>query len=197
MRRFVCDGTLGALCRWLRAAGHDTAFLGPVRRVRRDEPAQADSLLECAVREERLVLTRSPRVAERLGPRAHLVQDDVVFHQILEVSRALDLSLVKHALTRCREDNTPLVPVDPQAARGRVPPYVAATQHSFVGCPSCGRVYWGATHRDSMLQRLEELEALRTAVSQVAPPRPPAEAAPPWPAPLGHGTATAARRRPP
>ncbi|GEM_PF-428120 len=160
--RLLCDGTLGALCRWLRAAGHDTTYLAPRRRARRDWPSQGPELLETLKDQDRVLLTRSKRVHALLAQgRAYLVKDDVVFHQILEVGRALGLSLTHHALTRCREDNTLLEPVAVQDVQGRVPRYVAATQSSFVGCPQCGRVYWGATHRDSMMERLLELERMR------------------------------------
>lgn len=161
--RLLCDGTLGALCRWLRAAGYDTEFLPPCPREKRDAPAQVHALREASAREERLVLTRSRRVQEDLGERAFLVQDDVVFHQILEVSAGLDLTLTSHALTRCREDNALLERAVLDAVRNLVPPYVAATQTDFVRCPRCSRVYWAATHTDSMMARLEELEQLRHA----------------------------------
>jgi uncharacterized protein with PIN domain len=160
--RLLCDGTLGALCRWLRAAGHDTAYLAPRRRARRDAPSQAEELVEALQAQDRVLLTRSRRIHALLGQgRAYLVKDDVVFHQILEVGRALGLTLTRHALTRCREDNTVLVETVASEVRGRIPTYVAATQNHFMGCPHCGRVYWGATHRDSMMERLAELERMR------------------------------------
>jgi len=159
--RLLCDGTLGALCRWLRVSGYDTQFFAPLKRETRDAPAQAAALQDTARRDGRLVLTRSKRIFDLLGNVAHLVRDDVVYHQVLEVAVALDLHLTRHALSRCREDNGRLVKALQSQVMGRVPPYVAATQQSFVECPECGRVYWGATHRDSMLERLAEMERVR------------------------------------
>jgi uncharacterized protein with PIN domain len=46
------------------------------------------------------------------------------------------------------------VPLDPEAARPRVPPFVARTQERFRGCPACGRIYWAATHAARMRERL-------------------------------------------
>ncbi|MEW5851442.1 MAG: Mut7-C RNAse domain-containing protein [Myxococcota bacterium] len=159
--RLVCDGTLGALCRWLRAAGYDTEFISPRRRARRDAPAQTEQLLEMARTQGRMVLTRSQRIQAELGERAVLVRDDVPFHQVLEVAGRLNLSLTERALTRCREDNAVLHSATPGEVVGRVPQYVARTQSRFVACPRCGRVYWAATHRDSMLERLGEMERIR------------------------------------
>jgi uncharacterized protein with PIN domain len=60
-------------------------------------------------------------------------------------------------LGRCLECNRPLAAVPHEAARERVPPYVWATQQRFHGCPGCGRLYWGATHRANMLSELAAL----------------------------------------
>jgi uncharacterized protein with PIN domain len=159
--RLLCDGTLGALCRWLRAAGYDTEFLAPQRRTRREWPSQTEALREAATAQHRTVLTRSPRIHSTLGEVSVLIRDDHPYHQLLEVSRLMGLSLVARALTRCRDDNGVLVIAGQDEVRERVPPYIAATHRAFVRCPQCGRVYWGATHRKSMLERLAELERQR------------------------------------
>jgi len=41
--------------------------------------------------------------------------------------------------------------------RGRVPPYVAATQQRFTYCRACDRITWPATHWQNMERRLTEL----------------------------------------
>jgi hypothetical protein len=127
--------------------------------------AQAEVVREAAQREGRTVLTRSPRLAALVVGPVLVVRDDVVHHQLLEVAAALGLSLTAGAFTRCREDNAPLHAVERASVLADVPPYVAATQPRFVRCPACGRVYWGATHRDSMVARLEALERARLAGS--------------------------------
>jgi hypothetical protein len=38
-----------------------------------------------------------------------------------------------------------------------VPEHVLATQSEFMGCPGCGRIYWGGSHADRMLARLSRL----------------------------------------
>ncbi len=48
--------------------------------------------------------------------------------------------------TRCDRCNVEVQRVDAEAVRDVVPPYVAQTQRDFRRCPSCGRVYWPATH---------------------------------------------------
>jgi uncharacterized protein with PIN domain len=65
-----------------------------------------------------------------------------------------DALLAPQLCRRCLECNEATVPVEKAAVRGRVPPYVFDTQTRFMTCPSCGRIYWKATHVRDMLRRL-------------------------------------------
>jgi uncharacterized protein with PIN domain len=47
--------------------------------------------------------------------------------------------------------------MSPEAARVRVPAYVAGTRSTFRYCPHCDRVFWRATHVAGMRARLEAL----------------------------------------
>ena len=58
-------------------------------------------------------------------------------------------------LGRCLRCNQPLLEIDPEEARSRVPPWVARTQQEFRCCPECGRIYWPGTHASRMRERLE------------------------------------------
>lgn len=158
--RLLCDGTLGALSRWLRLAGYDTAYSAPRPRTRRDSPSGATELLALAQADDRILLTRSRRIlALAQAQPVLLVEDDMPYHQVVEVAQALSLKLTRHAFTRCREDNAVLQTESAEQAGPFVPPYVAATQQNFRRCPHCGRRYWGATHRNSLWDRLTEMEA--------------------------------------
>ena len=44
-----------------------------------------------------------------------------------------------------------------EEVRERVPEYVWQTQDQFHRCPGCHRLYWGATHRDHVVQELRRL----------------------------------------
>src|SRR5215510_5135697 len=81
-RRFVADTMLGALARWLRAMGYDTAY-----------PGRADDgwLFELARAEHRILITRDVRLAGRAGDRACLIRSRDVDGQIVEAVQALGL----------------------------------------------------------------------------------------------------------
>ena len=76
--------------------------------------------------------------------------------QLREVAAAVPLR-GSTVLARCLDCNRPLTEVSREEARERVPAYVWSTQTDFRGCTGCGRIYWGATHREHMLSELATL----------------------------------------
>ena len=146
--RFAVDRMLGRLARWLRILGHDVAY-GPHLGGR--------GLVACARREGRLLLTRDTRLVRDPELPPHVfIHSDHFREQLREVAAAVPLRR-STPLCRCLDCNRPLVEVSRDDARDRVPPYVASTQERFLGCTGCGRLYWGATHRDHMLGELATL----------------------------------------
>jgi len=136
---FVADVMLGRLAKTLRMLGYDVAY-------RSD--ASDDSVRLAALREGRVVLTRDREIAATSLPiRVVLVEGDRAADQLRHVVRALGLAVDESALfTRCILCNAPVVEAPAEDVRGLVPPYVHRTQTRFVRCPSCGRIYWAATH---------------------------------------------------
>jgi uncharacterized protein len=137
--RLFADAMLGALARWLRVLGLDTAY----------DPGLDDrALVALAAAEGRTILTRDRKLLERRLARDHLlVRSGRVAEQLRQVLDELALRPDPAGLfTRCLRCNTPLAPVDAATARQHVPPFVARTQESFRRCPGCGRYYWRATH---------------------------------------------------
>ncbi|MCK4405879.1 MAG: DUF5615 family PIN-like protein, partial [Hadesarchaea archaeon] len=85
--RFVADGMLGKLARWLRLAGHDVIYIGNLK-VPASE--QDDVLLELAKLKRRVLLTCDlalHRRAKRVGIRSAYVESDDVVEQLVEVSK--------------------------------------------------------------------------------------------------------------
>lgn len=146
--RFVADRMLGRLARWLRILGHDVAY-GPHLGGR--------TLLTCARREGRMLLTRDTRLCRdpELPPHVFL-HSDHFREQLREVAAAVPLG---HAgfLGRCLDCNRPLDAVQRSEVADRVPAFVWETQERFLRCPGCNRLYWSATHRTRMLDELAAL----------------------------------------
>lgn len=146
----LADAMLGGLARWLRVLGLDTTY---------DPDLDDPDLVERAVEEGRVILTRDRRLVERRRAWNHLlVRSEVVDRQVAQVLDELAIEPAPERLfSRCLRCNAPLEPVARDQAARNVPPYVARTQAHFRRCPVCGRVYWRATHADRMRRRLRRM----------------------------------------
>lgn len=146
--KLFTDAMLGALARWLRALDLDVAY---------DPSLDDPELVELSVAEGRTILTRDRRLTERRLARNHiLIRSDDVAEQVRQVLETLGVTPDPgRLLGRCLRCNQPLVDIDAEAARARVPPWVARTQQEFRLCPECGRIYWPGTHASRMRERLE------------------------------------------
>jgi hypothetical protein len=148
--RFVADTMLGRLARWLRVTGQDVKY-GP--------HLSGHGLLREARQSKRWILTRDRKLARRKNlPPLILIRSDTFRDQLREVLDGLGLDPLERAFTRCLECNELLSPLVKKDAEGRVPPYIFATEESFVTCRRCRRIYWPKTHR---LKMLEELKTMR------------------------------------
>jgi uncharacterized protein with PIN domain len=141
---FVADAMLGTLAKWLRILGYDTLY----------DPALDDyQLMRLARAEGRVLLTRDRELARRRGVETLLIESEELDGQVHQVLDDLDLE-PDQSFSRCPVCNDPLQPLNREAARARVPAYVARTHQTFKICPACQRVYWRGSHWRRMEDRL-------------------------------------------
>jgi len=141
--QFVADAMLGKLARWLRMMGYDTLCAA-------DMPVDDDDLLNIAVDESRILLTRDRELYERAKamdiPAVYLEGKEIV-DQLVQLVRELDLKLSESPSTLiCPSCNGRLVEVSKREVVGRVPGTVLDTHDRFWICQSCGQVYWEGNH---------------------------------------------------
>lgn len=147
--RFIADSMLGKLARWMRTLGFDVAY----------ERAIDDAVLvRRAVEEGRTILTRDRLLIRRrlARGRSFLVESDHVDAQLRSVVERFGLPQ-RGFLTRCLRCNVLLERVGRSEVEAVVPAYVFETCRSFARCPGCGRIYWGATHRERMIEEIERM----------------------------------------
>jgi uncharacterized protein with PIN domain len=149
--KFIADEMLGKLARWLRAVGYDTVYY----------TGEGDSaLVQQALQEDRIILTRDSHLVERkLARKSLLIRDDEPREQFRQVVNELelDLDLKSGLFSRCLICNRELFSVKKEDIRGRVPSYTYSTQSKFYECPDCGRIYWPGTHKDSMMEVISSI----------------------------------------
>ena len=143
--RFVVDGMLGSLARWLRILGYDTDYAN-----RRDDA----ELVRIARAEDRVLLTRDRELAGRRGVRALWVASQSLDEQLAQVMAAFP-RLPGSGPGRCPVCNTVLVQVTRQEVAHRLPVYILKSHRDFQRCPGCDRVYWQGSHWQNMQARLK------------------------------------------
>jgi len=149
--RFIADCMLGKLARWLRILGYDAAY---------ENAISDDDLIERALAEDRVLLTRDTRLVKRKRlPKVLLVESQDPAEQVRQTLEAFGLRVETGGfLTRCLLCNEPTREISREEARPEVPPYVHETQERFARCPACNRIYWRATHVADIVARLGAID---------------------------------------
>jgi uncharacterized protein with PIN domain len=145
--KFVADGMLGKLVRWLRLTGHDVIYIKELGVGVEKEDA---ALVEKAKLEERILLTSDVELNKRArmaDAKSFLVSGNDVVAQLVEISKLagqkVEIDLEK---SRCPICNGPLRTAEPQEVEGSVPAAVAKSHDQFWVCTSCGKAYWRGGH---------------------------------------------------
>lgn len=151
--KFIVDSNVGKLTKWLRMTGYDAIFF---------DGADDSQMVTIALNEGRVILTRDTQIMRRgvitSGRlKAILIQSDRPEQQMRQVMDTLNLNCQFQPFSLCLECNQPLEERSREQVRERVPPYVFKTQHQYMECPACQRIYWRGTHWQAMIKKLEQL----------------------------------------
>jgi len=142
--KFIVDGMLGRLAKWLRILGYDTAYFPHL---------DDDQLVHLARAEGRLLLTRDRGLARRRGLQCLLIESDHLEEQLDQILAEL-APQGEHPFSRCPLCNTPLQKAEKPELEGRVPPHIFRTHKDFSLCPNCDKIYWPGTHQARMQEKL-------------------------------------------
>ena len=151
--KFIADGMLGKLARWLRLAGHDVTYIGDFH-----VPAsqQDDDLLSRAKGEKRTLLTCDidlHRRARRAGVKSAFVESSAVVDQLVEVSKRCGSKIrIQPENSRCPMCNGPLELARKEEIKGTVPDTVLRAQSEFWRCVRCEKLYWRGKHWKTILE---------------------------------------------
>jgi uncharacterized protein with PIN domain len=143
--RFVIDGMLGSLARWLRMLGYDADYAN-----QRDD----NELVRIARAQGRILLTRDRELASRRGIRALLIESQSLDEQLAQVGESFPLD-EEFALGRCSVCNTVLVKASREEVSDQLPAYILKKHEHFQRCLGCGRIYWRGSHWRNMQARLK------------------------------------------
>jgi len=148
--RFITDRMLGTLSRYLRFMGYNTLSATGFA----EGNAKEDTLLlNLALQENRVLLTRDAELAQRGQERAFLVKSDEVLEQIRQliehglIVRRLLMSRCSLCNTVLREATVTEINTADYAPRDK-------TGFIFFWCEHCGKLYWNGSHQKSISERI-------------------------------------------
>lgn len=149
--KFIASRELGRLVKWLRILGFDTAYF----------KENKSSLIICALREERLVLTRNKVLLKDRALKTLFIKSEEIKEQLKQIKGDLNIEFDSSKMfTRCILCNMVLSRVAKDEVVSKVPKYVFDTQEEFSRCSQCNRIYWQGTHWGNVQHCLEEISSL-------------------------------------
>jgi uncharacterized protein len=155
--RFLVDGMLGGLARWLRILGQD---------VRYDASTEDNELLRIAYEENMVLLTRDQELYQRAIVRkipSAIVLGETEEERLAQIASTFGLHLdVNMAETKCPECGSDLKETPKSDVADKVPKASLKLHDRFWKCfnQNCGKVYWVGSHWDHIRQTLKEAKKL-------------------------------------
>ncbi len=150
--RFLLDGMLGKLARWLRMLGYEATYLN-------DSPDR--DLLSLAKHESLILMTSDEelyRTAVMRGIESFLVQGRTEPERLASLSERFNLNLeIDTAISKCPVCGFSIREVPKESVESSVPPTTFKVYQSFWVCtnPKCAKVYWQGSHWKKIEQTLE------------------------------------------
>ncbi len=139
--RFVADGMLGKLTRWLRMLGQDVKYSNTL-----DDP----QLLMIAKKEKRILLTRDFELYQRANAKgidAFYLEGLTGEKKLAELAERYNIKLeIDMASSRCPKCNSTVKPASRKQAEQKVERRTFDHYKEFWKCPNCGQIYWQGAH---------------------------------------------------
>jgi uncharacterized protein len=155
--RFLVDGMLGGLARWLRILGQDVTY---------DVKTKDNELLRIAREQNRILLTRDNELQRRALANnigSALIRGQTERERLAEIAKTFGLSLeVSMIDSRCPECGSKLNQTTKREIADEVPEATLTLYDQFWICagPNCRKVYWIGSHWRRIRQTLEEARKL-------------------------------------
>jgi hypothetical protein len=148
--KFIVDGMLGKLTRWLRLLGYDVEYSS------RLDDAQ---LITSAKKEERILLTRDLELyhqAVAKGIDTFYLDGKTEAENLSQLAKRFNLKLdIDMAISRCTKCNVIVRPISKEKVADKVEKNTFSFYNEFWECPKCGQIYWQGAHWIRIKKTLE------------------------------------------
>jgi len=139
--KFIADGMLGKLTRWLRMLGQDVKYSNNM---------EDSQLLVSAKKENRILLTRDFELYQRAvgrGIEAFYLEGLTGEEKLAELAKRFEIRIeIDMASSRCPKCNSPVKPVTAEQAAEKVEKSTLEHYSEFWKCSKCGQIYWQGAH---------------------------------------------------
>ncbi|HDI07474.1 MAG TPA: hypothetical protein ENF76_03820 [Candidatus Bathyarchaeota archaeon] len=153
--KFITDGMLGKITRWLRMLGHNVKYSNKLDDAK---------LVEIARKEKRILLTRDLALYQQAtakGVKAFYLEGVDEAEKLARLSRKFGFELeIDMSVSRCPKCNARVVPVEKEEVSGRVEETTYKYYDKFWKCPKCGQIYWQGAHWKRIRETLEKARKL-------------------------------------
>jgi uncharacterized protein with PIN domain len=148
--KFIADGMLGKLTRWLRMLGQDVEYS--------NNTEDAD-LLALAKNEDRILLTRDFELYQRAlgrGVDAFYLEGSTGEKKLAELAKRYGVPLeIDMSTSRCPKCNALVKSVPHEKIAETVEKNTFEHYNEFWQCSRCGQIYWQGAHWTKIEQSLE------------------------------------------
>ncbi len=154
--KFVADGMLGKLTRWLRMLGYDVIYFNQ---------SEDSELIAMAKKENRILLTRDLELYKRAsanGVNTLYVEGTTEAEKLSVLAKHLAFSLtinLKHS--RCPKCNAKIRLTSKEKLAGKVDKNTFIHYKEFWECSRCGNVYWQGSHWKGIYATLKEAKKIK------------------------------------
>jgi uncharacterized protein with PIN domain len=151
--KFLADGMLGGLTRWLRMLGQDVTY---------STKLNDNELLALAKAESRALLTRDLELYKRAvgrGLDTLYVEGKTESSRLAEVTKRFGLTLeIDMNKSNCPICNTPIKLAIKEELKDKLEPNTFRYYEKFWQCPNCGQIYWQGAHWKQITATLTEAQ---------------------------------------
>ncbi|MGE5574828.1 MAG: DUF5615 family PIN-like protein, partial [Ignavibacteria bacterium] len=135
--KFLADGMLGKLTRWLRMLGHDVFYSIQLNDT---------ELLKLAKKEERVLLTKDFELYKRAvsrGLESKYIEGKIESERLSEVAKRFSLKLtIDMYKSYCPVCNTKLQATPKEQLQCELKKNTFTNYDKFWKCSNCGQIYW-------------------------------------------------------
>ncbi|MEM2122611.1 MAG: Mut7-C RNAse domain-containing protein [Candidatus Bathyarchaeia archaeon] len=152
-RRFLLDGMLGKLARWLRLLGEEVIY---------ERNMADDDLMSKALREKLILLTSDEelfKAALSRGVEACLVERKPIHEELKLLARRYGVNLeFDPSLSRCPRCGAPLMEASKREVEGLVPSgsFMRYDEYWICSNKSCKKIYWRGSHWRNIYKTLRK-----------------------------------------